>query len=505
MRITRIILLSFFIFHFSSAFAQTVSEIPVMQGEKWWGLFAGNSPAQPFNGPFDVNTATLDGGGFYYGHLVSSAGRYIHSDNPLRAAFDGKKFTITTEGAKVGAEKGGRTLRQAYLAMHHSDFTGTDKFPSPELFSNIVYETETDFGFLQSADDILAYARRLLNEGYPAGIMVLADGWRAPSQNDFDKSIYPDPKAFIDEMHGLGFKVILTAKPYVAPYGAEYARFNKFGLLVAEDGKPWIMNTGVGACAVVDMTNSRTAEAVKSGLKEVADKYGVDGFRMDCIDFIDRYEGSAVDKKTFLKAWHETGAGFAVAEFWPGKPEYQSDYASSIRTASGTQTGYMTDVVTAGITAGPFIQVLPGFAAMEKAEEKETVRYGLMQLVMPVAHVPFAPWKYGFAAAEMKRVIAFRASLSKYIGNAYAEACKTVEPIIRPMEYMFAGDGFADCTAQYMLGDKYLIAPALDDNAKRLVRLPKGTWRDMNGKRHKGPLVLEAETDGFKMVWFELQ
>ncbi len=503
MRITGIILISFFIFSFSSASAQVVSEIPVQAGEKWWGMFAGNCPEQPL-GPFVTVTPHMACSCFCTGYLVSSAGRYIRNDEPMRVVFDDKKFTITSD-VEISAEKGGRTLRQAYLAMHHSDFTGTDKFPSPELFSDIVYETEADFGFLQNADDILAYARRLLKEGYPAGIMVLADGWRTPLQNDFDKLRYPDPKAFVDEMHGLGFKVLLTARPYIAAYGAEYALFNEFGVLVADGGKPWTMYTGDGVCSVVDVTNSRTADAIKSGLHEVAGKYGVDGFRMDCIDFIDRYDGSAVDKKTFLRAWHETGAGFAITEFRPGMPEFRTDYVSSVRTAKESQAEYMTDIVTAGIAAGPFVQVLPGFADLGRAGEQETVRYALMQLMMPVAHVPFAPWKYGFAADEMKRVLAFRASLASYMEKAYAEACKTVEPIIRPMEYMFADDGFADCTGQYMLGDKYLIAPALDDSPRRLVRLPKGTWRDMNGKKYKGPMVLEAETDGYKMIWLELQ
>ena len=506
-KIIFISLLSFFIFHLSFVHGQAVNEIPVLSGEKWWGMFAGNSPVQPFGEVFEVNTAGLDGSGFYTGCLVSSAGRYIRSEEPVRVVFDGKKFTITSESTKVGAEKGGRTLRQAYLAMHHSDFKGTDKFPSPELFSNIVYETSADFGFLQTAEDILAYARRLLDEGYPAGIMVLADGWRDPAQSDFDRRSYPDPRAFVDEMHSLGFKVMLTVRPYMAAYGAAYARFNGSGLLVGDPQGAWTMHLPEGVCAVVDVRNQRTAAAIKEGLHSVMERYGIDGFRMDCLDFIEQYcvlyRDASPEKEAFLKAWHEIGADFALCEFMPGLPEYQTDCVSFI-------CGNLNDVITAGLAAGPFtfieyMKEMWGYPGESGEPDLHRVRTAAMQLMMPVAHVRFAPWKYDFAAAEMKRTLLFRAGLSKYMEKAYAESCKTVEPIVRPMEYIFAGDGFADCNDQYMLGDRYLIAPALDDNSKRLVRLPKGTWRDMNGKKHKGPLVLEAETDGYRMIWFELQ
>lgn len=36
---------------------------------------------------------------------------------------------------------------------------------------------------------------------------------------------------------------------------------------------------------------------------------------------------------------------------------------------------------------------------------------------------------------------------------------KTGEPIIRHMEYAFPHQGFVDCRDQFMLGDKYLVAP----------------------------------------------
>ncbi len=485
---------------------QNISEITLQHGEKWWGIFAGNSPAQPFSEPFHAHTGLPDRGGFCTGSLVSSAGRYIQSDAPAGVVFDGKKFTITSDGPEVSAEKGGRTLRQAYLAMHHSDFKGTDKFPSSELFTRPVYGIDAGDGFVCTSEDAVAYAETLLKEGFTPGIIVLGEGWRRASGYGFDERWFPDPAAFIARMHTLGFKVMLTVTPYVAAWGRDFHTLAAHDLLVSESpGKPLVMSGPEGFFAALDLTAPAQADELKKTLAELQRTCGVDGFRFDCGALIERIVDDTDYAKKYLAAMPGIGADFALAEFRPGMPRFQSVCAAAVRTSASGEAGYLQDVITAGLAAGPFTQVVPGFEALAVADEKTAVRYALMQAMMPVADIPFEPWKYGFAAAEMKRVLTFRAGLAKYMEKAYTEACKTVEPIIRPMEYIFAGDGFADCADQYMLGDRYLVAPAVDDNAKRLVRLPKGTWRDMNGKKHKGPLVLEAETDGYKMVWFELQ
>lgn len=499
------ILPSFFILRSSFADAQVVSEITALAGEKWWGMFAGNSPEQPFAQPFEVNTTAVNGEGFYAPFMVSSAGRYVSSEYPFGVVFDGVKFRITSETDRVTARKGGRTLRQAYLSMHHRNFSESAKVPPKDFFTNLIYETQSELGFLNTADDVAAYARRLLDEGFPAGIIVVPDGWHLPETYDFDRRYYPMPASFVSEMHLMGFKVMLTVSPYVPAWGRDFAALDKAGLLVCgDDGKPLIMSDGQGSFAAVTIWHPDYNGKIKEDLKAFAQRNGVDGFRFD---FSALYDAMAVHSPgnlmQMMRAVREIGAEFALAEFMPGVPGFQSDYVAAIRTSKTGEAEYLSDAATAGIAAGPFTQVLPG--AMGGRSDRAVVRYALIQAMMPVARVPFAPWKYNFAADEIQKTLTFRASLAQYMERMFDEASKTVEPVVRPMEYQFANCGFADCADQYMLGDKYLVAPALDDNLKRLVRLPRGTWRDMNGQKHKGPLVIEIENAGYKMTVFELQ
>lgn len=57
------------------------------------------------------------------------------------------------------------------------------------------------------------------------------------------------------------------------------------------------------------------------------------------------------------------------------------------------------------------------------------------------------------------------------------EAEQSGEPIIRYMEYNYPHSGYAKINDQFMLWDKYLVAPVLEKGArKRTVVIPKGSW-----------------------------
>ena len=72
--------------------------------------------------------------------------------------------------------------------------------------------------------------------------------------------------------------------------------------------------------------------------------------------------------------------------------------------------------------------------------------------------------------------------LGDYIVSQAKNASITGEPIVRHMDYAFPNQGFEECRDQYMLGDKYLVAPIMSSGNTRTVKLPKGKWKDDLGK-----------------------
>jgi alpha-glucosidase len=84
-------------------------------------------------------------------------------------------------------------------------------------------------------------------------------------------------------------------------------------------------------------------------------------------------------------------------------------------------------------------------------------------------------------------------NFASYILELADHAAKTGEPIVRTMEYEFPGFGAGDCRQQFMLGDRWLVAPVVEPGGHVDVRLPEGRWLDDLGELHVGPKKLRLE------------
>ena len=476
-------------------------KIEPLRGEKWWGLFVGRTPAEPFFQPFSVNTADGSSACDMVPMLISSSGRYLWSHSPVEVSFDGRTFTVSSSDEKLQVHRAGRTLREAYLVCRHKNpQDGPSEACSAELFSSIIYETEAEIGCMQDERTILDYADRIVREGLPTGYIVIADGWRnAYGDYDFDRTLYPDPKGFVDALHEAGFKVMLTVTPYLPASGRAFVgNLNGERLLTDGDRQPLLVRCDDGIHTVLNITDSQCRQSVLDRLREIESQYGIDAFRFDC-RALGEAENRSVATDVFVKVWRDMGGSFRVRELVG---------AGSISDAPADGTSlqsFLSDVISSSLVAGGGI----GAPAARWRYEDQTQLLCAMQVaaMMPAPHVPYAPWRISDENlyAQLKNTLLFRASLSDYMSRTARESNRTAEPIVRHMEYQFPRSGFADCDDQFMLGDRYLVAPPLDDSPQRMVRLPKGVWTDMNGRRYKGPLVINAPVSDGRMICFELQ
>jgi len=65
---------------------------------------------------------------------------------------------------------------------------------------------------------------------------------------------------------------------------------------------------------------------------------------------------------------------------------------------------------------------------------------------------------------------------------------KTGEPALKSLEYEFPNQGYMNVNDQFLIGDKYMIAPIVSTNDTRKVVIPKGKWR-LNNKIVSGSAV----------------
>ena len=59
---------------------------------------------------------------------------------------------------------------------------------------------------------------------------------------------------------------------------------------------------------------------------------------------------------------------------------------------------------------------------------------------------------------------------------------------MRSLEYAFPHQGYERVNDQFLLGDRILVAPVVEKDARnRTVLLPPGKWKGFDGKRYAGP------------------
>ncbi len=120
---------------------------------------------------------------------------------------------------------------------------------------------------------------------------MIDEGWAESYGNwDFDRAKFPDPKGMMDELHGLGFKVMLWVCPYISPNGPFYVDLyyghsdeKKTVWIVNQEkpGFPAIMQWWDGFSAVTDLSNPDGKKWFKGQLDYLIDTYQVDGFKFD--------------------------------------------------------------------------------------------------------------------------------------------------------------------------------------------------------------------------------
>lgn len=105
---------------------------------------------------------------------------------------------------------------------------------------------------------------------------------------------------------------------------------------------------------------------------------------------------------------------------------------------------------------------------------------------------------------EIEAAVHINDGVKEYLAELSATFASTGEPTIRPIEYVFPYEGFADCTTQYVIGTRYLVVPLTDKKDSVTVRFPKGQWTDENGNKITGPRVINIPTTDNVVLLYEL-
>ncbi len=492
--------------------------VDMLPGEVWWGGID-NPDAWKVKGdyafPFDESMdfeIDLDETSYSNNAVpffVSTKGRYIWSDAAFKAKFE--KGRISIEGSEtINLNQAGSTLKEAFLAACSAHFPPAGVLPPEEFITRPQYNTWIELMYNQNQKDIIAYAKDIEKNGFPTGaVFMVDDNWQKYYGNyDFKPERFPAPKGMMEELHGMGYKVMLWVCPYVSPDSPEYRELAGKGYFVKEvaEDRPAIVPWWNGYSAMLDMSNPEARKWMVGKLKEMQQKYGVDGFKFDAGD-ASNYSPDKIrvfDGKSYgpehTKLWCELYKDFPYNELrasWKLAGEPVVMRLCDKRADWPTVKNLLPSMIASGMQGHIFVcpDMIGGgeftsFLNMDPKDidQEQIVRSCQIHAMMPMMQFSVAPWRVlSEKNMEICRKAAWKhVELAPYLMDNARKGAQSGEPIIRPMEYEFPGQGFESCIDQYMLGDKYLVAPMFEPGYSRSVKLPKGRWQDEKGQKFRG-------------------
>ena len=501
--------------------------VRMLPAENWWGLCSNFGRKMPFNAKSDfqcdLRVSNYDNQS--QSLLVSDKGRVLYCEAPVEATIGGGTIRFVSDRGKISLTgDAGQTLAEAFRFASKAYFPPTGEEPELLYFSAPQYNTWIELTYHQNEKDILAYAQSMIDHGLPPGIFMIDDTWQYDYGTwEFDPRRFPDPKGMVGKLHGMGFKVLLWMCPFVSMDSPSF-RLVEYGRspdTVELQPKGGFVTDANGAAAVVPWWNGRSALVDCShpnGLKWMTDaldrlrrEFGVDAFKFDNSGLSNYIGVHAHDKDLDAAGQNGLYAGLALryrgsecrsAFGLAGKPIVMR-LIDKAHSWSAVQR-LIPDMLAAGMTGYPFIcpdmvgggewlAFLPG----APFDPELFVRSAQIHALCPMMQISASPWR----VLDAKHQKAFLAAVAlrqefapKFVALA-KNAAKTGEPIMRPLEYVFPGNGYAEIRDEFMMGEDLLVAPAVEKGAvSRTVVLPPGTWRADDGQVHEGGRTVSVET-----------
>ena len=505
-------------------------------GENWWGAANFFGAKMPFTEKTDLEIDLRRNN--YHNQcasfLLSDRGRVVWAD--AQAKFTLKNGEIAVEAASdIVVEQGGASLPEAYRHAMRTWFPASGKMPDPLFFSAPQINTWIELTYHQNEKDILAYAQSMLDNGVPAGVLMIDDTWQAGYGDwRFEPTRFRDPKGMVDRLHGMGYKVMLWMCPYVGMDLPAFRRIawgvnpddvrgypRKGGFFTVKgskparngriDAKPCLWWNGISA--FLDFSHPNANAWFAETLDGLARDYGVDGFKLDGAD-LSAYlldDRDASDPQATCGSLNNGYAAYAlkypfceIRNLWRMQ---QMPVVVRLHDKPHTYEALrriVADMIGAGLIGQPFIcpDMVGGgewttFIPGSPFDPELFVRSAQIHALCPMMQFSASPWRVLDAEKQkiVRDTVALRQKFAPAIVALARKAAADGEPILRNLEYNYPGRGYAAVIDQFMMGTDLLVAPQMDKGAaSRPVVVPPGTWKADDGTVVVGPKTITVQT-----------
>ena len=374
--------------------------------------------------------------------------------------------------------------------------------PDEKLFRFPIWSTWARYKKHVDQATILRFANEIRENGFSASQLEIDDDWTsAYGDMEFDPVKFPQPKAMMDRLSELGFRVTLWVHPFASPKSkAFYAKSPTGGQLWVTSPVGGLVTWWNGVGRYMDVTNPDAVRRFTDALRRLQDEHNIASFKFDA--------GEA----NWLPAWFRTRTPLANPSTYSRLyAEMANDvdpdvHCQEVRIGARTQhlpllvrmmdknsnwtyeNGLKTLIPHAllfGIIGYPFLlpDMIGGnaYGADPFPERELFVRWLQVNALMPCLQFSIVPWQYDAEVVEIaRRLTALHERHGDRIVELARNCTRTGAPIVRPLWWVAPHDPVALITdSEFLVGDDLLVAPVLEKGAtSRDVYLPPGLWWD---------------------------
>ncbi len=360
---------------------------------------------------------------------------------------------------------------------------------------------------------------------YDAVVERAGFGWPWQIYAPISPGSYPDLPGMIDQLQGLGLKVLGYLNPFVYPDWTGYDVARSKGYLVqTAAGQPYLQKWTFGQRSYLDFTNREASQWWQDRVRYALTDVGFDGAMLDFGEDAPangRYSGEpgylmdTMYPLLYHKAAYEAGQAAKPGDFvffaragYSGDQPYTTGRFTGDQVRNWQQSQGLGSVVPAVLNGslsgwpywGPDIAgFFRGKRAVTGPGEKELwIRWAELGALMPTMRDmygaaddhPVEMWTDGETLAVFCTYAELHTALKPYLYRYAQIAHQRGLPIVRPLFL-----NYPDETETYTLGDEYLlgedllVAPVLvPGQRERSLYLPAGQWRyHWTGKTYSGP------------------
>ena len=528
-----------------------VVAVNISPRECWWGAANFFGTNMPFTAKTDVK---IDLRRRNYSNqcasmLVSDQGRVVWADAQSEITIKDGTITMDADSPVVVESAKEKTLAGAYRHAMHRWFPPSGRAPNPRFFTSPQLNTWIELTYHQNQNDIIAYAKSMIAHGVSPGVMMIDDTWQTGyGVWKFNAERFPDPKRMVDNLHAMGFKVMLWMCPYVGMDTLAFRRIAwgqnpddvrgypaKGGFLLdpnpARPGEgeynvkdlPKACGWWNGYSAFLDFSHPNANAWFAETLDGLVKDFGVDGFKLDGADLgaYDLSDRRAFDPKATNGSLNNGYCAYALRyPFSEIRNTWRMQQIPVVVRLHdkmhewGALRRIVADMIGAGLLGHPFVcpDMVGGgdwiaFIPGSPFEQELFIRSAQIHALSPMMQISASPWRVLDTEHQtiFSKTLALRQKFAPRIAALAEKAGKDGEPILRNLEYNYPGMGYAGIIDEFMIGDGLLVAPVMEKGARGWkVGVPPGRWIADDGAEVVGPCEISVSAPLARLPHFIL-